>query len=302
MFDIVRFYQDHKIDYSTEGKNCQEGWVNICCPFCEDKSNHLGIQINKPTKVKCWRCGSHNLLEVLENFTDKKVSVIYREYETEKNALDSVVIEKKVGKSYKEIVDEFYDNSESIPKFFQANNPYIKYIVNRKFTNKLEDDWGIRAGIESGDYRYRLMIPIFHDGQIVSFQGRDITGKQEEKYKTCAGTYINNYLYGLGYIHNDRVIICEGVTDVWRLGKGNAVATFGINFSNEQIKLLIKQNIKRALIYFDSEHQAQEQALKLKGTLEMFNIECLNFTIKELDPADLNKKEVSDVIKLLKNM
>ena len=298
MFDIIRFYEDHHVVYSTEGKNCQDGWVNICCPFCEDQSNHLGVEIKKPTKVRCWRCGNHGLLEILEYYSDKKASIIYREYETEEDALEaSVVTKKKEGKSYREIENEFYKNTECWTSF------YVHYLHDREFNAfTIHNDWGVKAGIESGDYKYRLMIPILHNGQMVSFQGRDITGKQGEKYKTCAGTYINNYLYGLDYIRKDRLIIDEGVTDVWRLGKGNAIATFGINFSTEQIKLIVEKNIKSAIIFFDSEKQAQEQAERLKNSLELFDIKCLNFVIKDKDPASLNKYEVSKVLKLLNNM
>ena len=62
--DILRFYQDYSIPHFTEGKNVGAGWVNVCCPYCNDTSNHLGFSL-AGNYFKCWRCGWHPFKETL---------------------------------------------------------------------------------------------------------------------------------------------------------------------------------------------------------------------------------------------
>lgn len=302
-FDIIRFYEDHKVDHTTEGKNVMPGWVNISCVFCDDTSNHLGVHINKPGNVKCWRCGSHNLMEILEHFSDSSMSELYREYELEEDALNSLPVKfkEKETKPLAKIEQEFGEAFEWLDPD-NEDDPYATYLESRGFDpEQMHRDWGVKAGIESGYYKYRLMIPIYSNGQLISFQGRDITDRQEEKYLTCPGTNIHDYLYGIDYVYSDRIIITEGVTDVWRLGKGYAVATIGINFSSKQLRSIVEKGINHAIVFFDSEPQAQSKAEELVNALSMFDIECINFSISSKDPGSLDKDEVESVLKLLRS-
>ncbi len=297
MFDILRFYQDHKVDYQLEGKNVMEGWVNICCPFCDDKSDHLGVYIKRPRNVKCWRCGDHTIPELLTEFSDKNIKELYAEYSMD----GEVITQKKKEKPRlhpKEVTKLFFENINE-----KLRPAYAKYLRNRNFdADDIIFGWRIYGGVEMGEYKYRLMIPIFQNNKMVSFQGRDITEMQDDKYKTCKGTYVHDYLYGLDYIKDDRCIIVEGVTDVWRLGRGEAVSTFGINYSQKQIILLLEKKIKKVMVFFDSEPQAQKAALKLKGELETYGIEVLNYFIEGTDPAELNEDEVENVLLKLRRM
>lgn len=297
MFNIIQFYQDHKIDYHLSGKNVMDGWVNIQCPFCKDESNHLGVFINRPRKIKCWRCGEHTLPELLSQFSDKDIKTLYKEYKAEGE--DAEIVEEKKEKTrvdFKEIQKTFSKNSDVII----VKYGYKHYLLKRNFDPaKIELEWGVRGGIETGDYRYRLMIPIYSKGQIVSFQGRDVTGKQDVKYLTCHGTNIKNYLYGIDYVYGDRVIITEGVTDVWRLGKGNAIATFGIEYTKKQIELIVKRKFKHVIVFFDSEPQAMKASSSLISTLELYGIRCTNIMIPTKDPASLSQDEANEIVKLL---
>jgi DNA primase len=296
-FDILQFYQDHKVHYDLDGKNVMDGYVNTNCPFCDDHSNHLGVNIKKPRKVRCWRCGEHLLPDLLIEFSDKSMKALYQKYDSNNEDIEITAPEiKKVSKSLSEIQKEFLENSTEL------DGIYKQYLKKRNFNIDKIQKWGICAGIESGDYKYRLMIPVFYECQLVSFQGRDVTNKQKSKYKSCSNVNIKNYLYGLDHVMGDKVIIVEGVTDVWRLSAGNAVATFGIEFTLKQIKLLIEKGIKHVITFFDNEPQAQEAALKLRDTLFMFDINCINFTLKERDPANLTEKEVDILLNQLSKL
>lgn len=292
MFDIIGFLEEYKVEYKTEGNNVSDGWVNINCPFCKDPSFHMGFPLEGGRVVSCWRCGKNDFEALIRELDVDEIGKIFRKYgdrEVSDIPEKEKVIEKKI----------------ALPKYIQplSNLPeHKKYLKNRGFDPlKIKQDWGIwGTSFEDEDYMHRIIIPVFSKGQLVSFQGRDITGKQKTKYKSCEGTNIKDYLYGLDYMKNNFIIIVEGALDVWRLGKGIAVATFGIQFTMKQIRLLVEWKFQKVLILFDHGVEAQEQAGKLKNSLEMFDINCLNvLPPKGRDAAQMNPKEIRNILSML---
>jgi hypothetical protein len=65
MFDAQQMLQDYQIPYWTEGKNCNPGFININCPFCNDHSNHGGFNIQNEY-YNCWLCGWYPLIKVIQ--------------------------------------------------------------------------------------------------------------------------------------------------------------------------------------------------------------------------------------------
>ena len=160
-----------------------------------------------------------------------------------------------------------------------------------------------------GEYKLRIIIPIILDGQTVSFEGRDITGKSEMKYKACRANmeiiHRKHIVYGFDKLreikHKDRCIIVEGVTSTWRLGAGT-VATFGIGYTMQQVLFLSQRQIKMAFIMYDPEEQAQEQAEKLSCQLSGFGIETKIIDIAKEgveDPATLSESKAKIISKEL---
>ena len=93
------------------------------------------------------------------------------------------------------------------------------------------------------------------------------------------------------------VVIVEGITDVWRLGPG-AVATFGIEWTNEQALLL--KNFARVFVMYDfEEEQAEEQAYKLGVTLSGLggvSVEKLYVPGHDGDPGDLTNEKARSLM------
>jgi DNA primase len=93
----------------------------------------------------------------------------------------------------------------------------------------------------------------------------------------------------------DYCVVVEGVTDVWRLGD-IAVATFGINYTSEQVKHL-SNNFSNVYILYDFEKQAQAQAESLKCDLQSRGIRA---TICRVplghDPASISQDKVNHFV------
>lgn len=129
-----------------------------------------------------------------------------------------------------------------------------------------------KAGRLQDSFRARVMFPIFDDtGAAVAFGGRILPGSTDPaKYKNSTETPIyakSRTLYGLNWakgdiVKQDRVIVCEGYTDVigfHRSGLGVAVATCGTALTEDHVRLM-KRFAKNVVLAFDADSAGQGAA------------------------------------------
>jgi hypothetical protein len=105
-----------------------------------------------------------------------------------------------------------------------------------------------------------------------------------------------NILYGKQEAWKDTGICVEGPTDVWRFG-GNSFATFGIKYTNNQIRCMAK-TFKRIAIVFDDDAQAVVQAKTLVNELRVRNVDAFHVPIKG-DPGSMEQNEANYLVKQL---
>ncbi len=168
------------------------------------------------------------------------------------------------------------------------------YIKKRGFNpTQIENDYKVQGTGPVGNYKLRLVIPIFHEMVPISYQTRDVTGNAKEKYKACAKKkevlHYKNSLYAIDKANRNSVIVVEGIIDAWRLGE-NTVATYGIDFTQAQLLMLAKR-FNKVFICFDRERQALLQARKLANQLTGLGINTEIHLPKTNDPGSMNKKE-----------
>jgi len=219
------------------------------------------------------------------------------------------------GKNYPEAKETIkkYSSGDEGPKFktrkyvdrlelpeIQPLTPIAKkYLEGRGYDPmKLAAIWGLKSTGHTGNYSFRIFIPVIHKGRMVSFTTRAITNNQQPKYKSCPDNkeiYHHKYtLYGADKTRESCVAV-EGPADVWRLGPGS-VGMFGIGFSEPQVKLLSKY--KRVFIFFDPEEQAQLQADKLHYQLCARGVECIILQDDAgRDPGELGQKEADELMR-----
>jgi 5S rRNA maturation endonuclease (ribonuclease M5) len=295
---IVDFCHDYGIQYRVEA----EGWINIECPLCRH-SGTRGFKggINIAGKFyHCWNCGGHSLNEVLSallGITNKRANEILIQYGS-----DSSFIRRK--KANTETVDHV-----ELP-FDYFNDTAKKYLISRRFDpDEIAEKYKVVGCSIVGPWAYRLIIPIYLDNKLVAFQGRLLFSK-----KLCGKMEILRYknlslkrcikdpktiLYNIDNCHGKRVILVEGVFDVWRLGDG-VCATFGTSVSGEQIDL-IAERFSSVVLMFDPEKGALEMANKLALQLSGRHIE-VSFINTELehDPGDYADDELKMIKEALK--
>ncbi len=294
-FDIISYLESKEIEVHHAGeKNVTEGWIEITCPFpgCPDPSWHCGINLENPF-FNCWSCGEKGhvtkLIREIEQCSWQKANFIFGQIDSS----PSTGFEKDVQIQIEEC---------SLPKGCVQKIPRLHrlYLQGRGFdpdvvTNKYE----LSFCETIGDWRFRIIIPIYMEGRLVCYTSRDITGLRR-RHKHCTNTNAvipaKECLYNIDTV-NDRAVMVEGPFDTWR-GGNKFIGTFGTECTKEQINLLRKKNVKSVFILFDS--KAINEANKIAEQLSKFYPYPEHVEVLELskgDPANLSEKQMQAIRK-----
>lgn len=299
-FNALKFYKDFHIDFADSGhKRTRPGWVQIHCPFCiGSRGYHLGHHIDTGA-YSCWRCGKHSQVDVVKAMLNCGTSEAFR---TIKEYSDS----GRGGKTSSQGKEKRSKRKKTcvLPEGTgELTKRHRKYLEGRKFDpDKLVELWGLKGTGIVGRYKNRIIAPIMFDGELVSYQGRDITNKHELKYKACSqeNEVIEHQtiVYGLDFVVGDVCIIVEGIADVWRLGYG-AVSCFGTAYTLNQVNL-IAERMKKVFILFDAdEPNAIKQANKLACALSARGLEVELLELEEGDPGEMPQVEADKLMEEL---
>lgn len=297
--DIELLYQDYSIIYYTEGKNVASGWINVQCPFCDDHSNHLGFN-TETNSFRCWRCGYHPVIDTLIQLLNVSKD-------------EARKIQKKYGGKSYIIAPDPVVKLNRFPFHFPSDTSSLKeshkkYLEKRNYDSELlEKVWDLKSTsafslLDKISYAHRIIIPIRWNNEIVSFQGRDVTGKSELRYKTCPEQREKikhkHILGGKQESWCDTGIICEGWFDVFRLGE-KACCTFGIEYTPYQISIIAKR-FKRIAVAYDYELQAQNKAKQMVAELKFRGRDAFLVDIKD-DPGNMTQTEANYLVKQIIN-
>lgn len=301
--DVLRIYQDFGVDHATEGhKHCRDGWVNTACPHCSGNEGlHLGWNIFEEY-YRCWRCGWHapiKTLSLILNLSENEVRQTVKSYG---------ILRSDVKK--KTIIKQELKFPSSMTKLKDRHKAYLKA---REFNpDKLAKIWGLKGTgplsyLETKDrivdYRLRIIIPFEWNADFVTFDARDITNQQPEKYKACP-IEMEKYehkkiVYGKQEAWSDTIICVEGPSDAWRLGPENAIATSGIEYTPEQVRV-IANSFKKVIVMFDDDPQAIRNGRRLVKDLQFRGIESYQHNIKG-DPGSMDQKSADKLVRKLLN-
>ena len=162
----------------------------------------------------------------------------------------------------------------------------LSYLTRRNITKEATKYFNLRfskdsywdAGEHVVDFSNRVIIPIFDlEGNLVSFQGRDITGNAEKKYLFPSGfASTGEHLYnGHNAVNTKRILIGEGVFDVIAakvaldedpdLRDVVPVGTFGKHLAEGQVnklRLLKERGVEEVTFMWDGEFAAIDAAVK----------------------------------------
>jgi len=290
LFDVVSYLNDRGVPYATEGKDVTSGWIGVSCLFCSDSGFHLGINLTS-NFMSCWRCGFKGSVTKLIKEIEQPVSFpeILAIMEKHQDFSRMSLIKDEGEIPYKAKIE--------IPTFFtkavwpDVPNIMKQFLLGRGFDPEIIcRSKSLFYGGIVGRFKHRLILPITLRGKLVSWVGRDITGKADIKYLNLEEEKsvlpVKETLYGFDEAPPGRnIVVVEGPLDQWKLGAGS-VATFGTQWTQKQVSLLRELNPNKVFILFDSEEMAQKSAVRLAK--QVWWCDCEVFQLNDInDPGDL---------------
>lgn len=296
-FNVKEYLEDINVDYRTEGDNVSNGWCNIEeCPFCGDEAYHLGIHYESGNNFHCWKCGDWgdaiSLIQALESISFSVAKLRLEQYQS------GVYLEAKERerRSYTQILPTGFEKIE----FGQEPQVVIDYFTRRRFDLSLCQKYGL-GFCRRGEYQLRMIVPIYLDRELMSFQAMDVTGKARVPYIDCpedrALVPNKQLLYGIDTVPGDQVLIVEGVTDKWRIGD-SAVAMFTKNWTRAQILLLYdRARGKRVKVLLDMDALRDAEGLAKELTAMFRDVTFVEYGEDDpKDPALFSDEQIKNIL------
>lgn len=185
----------------------------------------------------------------------------------------------------------------------------LKYLTERGISAQIAEYFNLQYCVKGAyiyydgegvrrwqNYDSRVIIPIFNlDSELVTFQGRDITGIKEKKYLFPPGlSGTARFLYnGNNVIGCEDLVVGEGAFDVMAMKIAmdedvamrnvGQIGTFGKNLSHGSAKgedqlgafvTLRKFGLKRVVMMWDGESSAIKAAVDACKLLKSIGLEC----------------------------
>jgi DNA primase len=284
--------RDRGIEVRSGGthQNVRSGWIGVDCMDCGPNSGrfHLGINPERGM-ASCWRCGGKSLQRVVAQL----LGVSWAEAgEILGNASDRPRFAQDRSERRGRLVEP--------PGLEPLSGRLSAYLRGRGFAvPELKRLWGLQGIGIAGRLSWRIYIPIVWGGKVVSWTSRSIAENPRMRYLGAKpeqeAVAAKSILYGGDYVRNS-VVICEGATDVWRLGPG-AVATLGMSWTAEQFAWLAWIPVRA--VCFDNEPEAQKRARRLADDLAVFpgRTEVVEIETGD-DVADADAAEVEEIRRL----
>lgn len=288
------------VPFMTEGHHhCREGWVQTNCKWCGETNFKLGFNLASG-RFNCLGCGPHDTRATLARLLGVPESnVPWVERSNEKGA----------AAPRKNTQKRTYTPHHAPISFPTGTGPlkpiHRQYLENRNFDpDTLVRVWKIQGiGHSRPDWAWRILIPVLdRDKTVINYQARDITDRAPNRYRSLedalAPIPIKQTLYGIQYTRPDRVLIVEGPTKVWRLGKG-AICTYGTQVTAEQRDLL--RQWPNRFILFDGNVAGKRAARILAAELGTGggHTEILKPSDCPVDPGDWSESDADSLMSLL---
>lgn len=277
--NITDLLDEYRIPYHSEGRGTRPGWINMRCVFCE-KDPYLGYNL-AGRYFNCWNCGPKYLPLTIQLLTGLEPAEIYK------------IIGDLPREHYTWEVKERKNQALQMPDGLNFGPLHREYLKNRGFDPfAVLVQWKINGiGPHGGNLKWRLFIPVFLRGEMVSWTTRAIGKSQQPRYWSATDEQsilpITSLIYGVDACRN-AIILCEGPIDAWAIGSG-AAALCGLRVSPAQMDQLSKFPVR--VVCFDSEPVAQERAKKLCEDLSIFEGRTVNITLESGKDAAAAKKE-----------
>ncbi len=280
--------------------------LQIECPKCGKAKLYVYVAEDDPEKHPgtwiCFSCsdsgGALDLVRLLEGGSLFQAVEILKEHSTD---LDRT---QDLGKAFENAVRDRFESAspqkaergeEPLPEGFvpcTKSDVMPSYFYERG-VGRLDAVRRKLGWCENGYFSNRLIVPVYDGSTRVWFQARwmaKVPPFGKKKYLNSKNSDKRRDLYGIDLWRRcRRIVLVEDVFSAMWLGQG-AAATFGTDFSREQLSLLASTEAREVVVCWDED--ALDKAHALAGKLsELFKTSVAALP-RGKDPDDLPKAEV----------
>lgn len=301
----VRLLEQLGVAWVEAHSNVTKRCIGLCCPWCDDDSYHLGL-FRDGLNFNCWKCGRtgtfFQLIQRLSGSSSSDVGGLiasagldFRQQTRER--IQQALSERRARLSSEEAIPTCswptelkVVTEETIDQF-----PLVsQFLSQRGFSLKTAMFYGVHSSLLGvGKWAHRLVCPVVEQGRLLAIHGRDMSGRAVKKYINPGGSPVHQLLYNIDNALGVKVVVVEGVFDVWRLGN-NTVATFGASMSDQQVERLFGLYGLREIVFAwdgDAFQQALRAARKFGGLMK---VKVLRLPVGQ-DPDSLGQSYLNEM-------
>jgi len=241
------------------------------CPFCGDskkssrkKRGHLHFKSEQDVYGQCFNCGEsfnfYYLYAHIENVTVEEAFLKFNRYD-KKSILERMSSPKIIQPetpvfNYKDFSYILKDcvsledkTDSSILKKYQEK---LKNFVNER---KIEEKLYIAY---TGEYKHRIIIPVWQDNKLIYFQGRRTNDKVEPKYLNPSSDK-ELIILNIDKFERDKyIIIVEGILDAFSVGN-QATTVLGKEINEEFLNTVKEKTDKGVIFALDNDKDGIKQ-------------------------------------------
>jgi len=302
---ILQILEQNNISYALSGKNVGKNAIGIDCPFCvDDVGKHLGILPNKSGGYyySCWRNKEHRggIFFLFSKLLGISIDAVKELFDYTEPVTKILPEDKKIGG---------VDRLEFPPEFKEVKNEFpteifYNYLKRRGFDSGAIQRYRLMCALE-GEWKNRIIIPVYINGQLVTWQGRTISDLTSLRYKSLS---LEKSIRAIGYclfnydnLHGGKSLyITEGPFDAMKIDyytRADATCLFTLNMSKKQEELLLTILPKYDRIFILLDNNAELASANLLCRLSY----CKNIFVRYLptrfkDAGEMNEKEIKDFI------
>ena len=257
---------------------------NIECPFHDDMSPSLSINIEKGMWICHVGCGQGSI----KYFLSKYLGIPWK-------TMDNYLLNKAFDFDLNIFDSESQEEEELEEVEFPFQQGYVPaWIFDRDFNKATLEKWG--CGI---DHENSLIIPIHTSEKLVGWISR--RQYMSPKYLYSKGLRKSRVLFGINHVEpTDFICVTEGSLDTMWLDQNGytSVALLGANMSRQQEDLLLSLPTKEIVLCLDNDQAGRNATEK---SLTRLSTKCIVSSIKipqeYKDVQDIrNKNELDRVI------
>jgi DNA primase len=267
------------------------------CIFHQD--NKPSFSIHKDGYFRCFSCGAQgSLAKLVYKLTGKSIYKFFNITDINSFHFENSIKNKKDDKQRAsfdikdiEIKGNLLDIKDS------KDEKLLEYVNKRNLSNYFIDYFDIKyctyCKVNNIEFRNRLMIPIYNDGRLTGYEGRDFTKLQKPKVLYSKGTDVST-LFNFDNLNRDEtLILVEGVMDlplIFTEITENVTCLFGAVITNKQKKLL--NEFKKDIVYFQDNDEAGDNSVKELDSFLEKEFYIAKSEKKGQDPGDLKLEEL----------